>query len=636
MCGIAGILSLRAGAVDNIRARVVRMCEALQHRGPDDHGVALCASGQIALGNQRLAIRDLSAAGHMPMANFAGTVRITYNGEIYNADDLRHELERDGIAFHSSSDTEVILHGYERWGDAVVSRLRGMFAFAIVDERDGSLEMAPARLLLARDRLGIKPLYYTVSGEAIAFASECRALLRSAIPSREVSPRGLVTYLRLGSVPAPLTIYRDVHALPAGTTLAIELGSPTPVREPMPYWSLPVATGRPGPAGDRHQTDRLRSVLLDSVSRHLVSDVPLGAFLSGGLDSTAIVALTRHALPHATIRTCTVAFEGDRGRDAPLARAAARALETEHVEVMVTADDVGRDLEAMVAALDQPSNDGLNTFLVSRAAREAGLTVALSGIGGDELFGGYPSFRRLKTVVRLATLLTSVPGAAGLVRSAAAAAAPNHAVARLAEWTALGANDPAAQYLGLRGLFAGDALADIVRPDVLSIAGEPSDLAQSVRRAAQPSSSTWDAASRFELTCYLRHQLLRDADVMSMAHSLEVRVPFVDHEVVQAVLALPVDARAGNPPKRLLRALVPNLPIEIRNRTDKQTFTLPLDRWMSGPLRPGLGELVDRAENVCERMLVAGAGRRVLAHFDAGRTHWSRPWAIAALATVTT
>ena len=633
MCGIAGIVSLGSDATGGLRERVAAMCLAIRHRGPDDSGVELCGGGRVALGNQRLAIRDLSPAGHMPMANAAGDVHITYNGEIYNAGDLRRELERDGAAFRSASDTEVILHGYERWGEQVVTRLRGMFAFAVVDERGPH-----PTIFLARDPLGIKPLYYATASQTIVFASECRAILQSGLVSRDVSPSALVTYLRLGSVPAPLTIYRDIRALTAGATLTIDSAPGAATAQPRTYWTLPPPEERPRTHHD------VRAVLIDSITRHLVSDVPLGAFLSGGIDSSAIVGLTREALPQSTIRTCTLAFENDNpstrvrslraGRDVELARVAARAFNTEHIEVPITAADVARDLDHIVASLDQPSNDGVNTYLVSQAARSAGLTVALSGIGGDELFGGYATFRRLGPAVRAAALASAVPGAAWSGRAAAAALAPNHPVRRMLDWTAESGSDPAVQYLGLRGLFAESTIANLVAKDVLSSADGPRELLGVVRDAARPSASMWDAASRFELTCYMRHQLLRDADVMSMAHSLEVRVPFVDREVVDAVLTLPVDMRAGDPPKRLLRLLVPNLPPEIRDRRDKQGFTLPLDRWMAGLLRPRLTELVECAEDTLHGMLLPGVGARVLADFDAGRAHWSRVWAIAALSTI--
>lgn len=628
MCGIAGIASLSGPPARDLRERVETMCDAIRHRGPDDHGVELCAQGVVALGNQRLAIRDISPAGHMPMANAAGNVRITYNGEIYNAVDLRRELERDGITFRSTSDTEVILYGYEKWGEDVVSRIRGMFAFAIVDERTRT-----PKLFLARDPLGIKPLYYAATSDAFVFASECRAIVRSGLVSREVSPRALVTYLRLGSVPAPLTIYRDIDALTAGATLTVSLEAGAQPTEPRTYWTLPPMAERP-----RSQDD-VRSMLVDSVKRHLVSDVPLGAFLSGGIDSGAIVALTREALPHSTIRTCTLAFEGDQGDDVDvaLARVAAKAFSTEHVEVSINPAEVVRDLDAIVTALDQPSNDGVNTYLVSKAARSSGLTVALSGIGGDELFGGYSTFRRLGPAIRAASVASVLPGAARAARAATAAVAPNHGITRMLDWTADAGAEAAAQYLGLRGFFSESVIENLVAPEVLA-GTAPQELLALVNDAAkvpaQTSAEGFDAASRFELTCYMRHQLLRDADVMSMAHSLEVRVPFVDREVVELVLSLPLEMRAGDPPKRLLRALVPRLPPEIRERSDKQGFTVPLARWMAGPLRPRLGELIECAEDTLGGMLRPGAARRVLDDFDTGRAHWSRAWGIAALATV--
>src|SRR5579859_4745622 len=272
MCGIAGIATLGGPAIDGLEQRVAAMCQAQLSRGPDDGGTYVSADGSVGLGNRRLAIRDLSPAGHMPMSNAEGTVWITYNGEIYNAEELRSELETLGARFRSLSDTEVILYGYATWGDAIAARLRGMFAFAIYDART-----AP-RLFLARDPLGIKPLYYAWMGGTFCFASECRGLFASGLVGREIAPCALVAYLELGSVPAPLTIYRDVTALEAGHTLMVQPARGRGVATA--YWSLPGPMLTNG-AHIRYEAavEEVKTVLLDSVRRHLVSDVPLGVFL---------------------------------------------------------------------------------------------------------------------------------------------------------------------------------------------------------------------------------------------------------------------------------------------------------------------------------------------------------------------
>src|SRR6266508_1877046 len=315
MCGIAGIATSADAQIPDLRERLGAMADAMLHRGPDDGGVYVSRECLVGLANRRLAIRDLSPAGHMPMSTADGTLCITYNGEIYNAAELRAELEAKGFAFRSNSDTEVILHGYRAWSDDVVTHLRGMFAFCIYD--------APCNgLFLARAALGITPLYYTHRGGWFAFASECKALVRSCLASTDVSPAGLVTYLELGSVPAPLTIYRDIRALEGGQSMRVDLGKGAPcLTGPNTYWRLPEPHMQDMPYAEA--VARVHDLLLDSVRRHLVSDVPLGAFLSGGLDSSAIVALMREASSGATIRTCSVSFAEPEFDERPYARGVA-------------------------------------------------------------------------------------------------------------------------------------------------------------------------------------------------------------------------------------------------------------------------------------------------------------------------
>jgi asparagine synthase (glutamine-hydrolysing) len=633
MCGIAGVALGSGGSRTDLAYRVQAMADGLLHRGPDDGGLYESVDRRVALGTRRLAIQDLSPAGHMPMANAAETVWITYNGELYNAAELRADLETLGYTFRSHGDTEVVLYGYEAWGVELLDRLRGMFSLAIYDRR-----MTP-RLLLARDPLGIKPLYYAWVDGALVFASECRAVVSSGLVSREIGQPGLLAYLQLGSVPAPLTIYRDIRALEAGHYLMMTwTGAAVRPAEPVPYWGLPAdssAAAAEVPYPDA--VERVRGLLLDSVRRHLVSDVPLGVFLSGGVDSGSLVALMRAADPSGTIRSCSVVFDEQRYDESIYAHEVARHFATDHHDVRVTAADLGNELEPILDALDQPSNDGVNTYFVSRAARQVQLTVALSGLGGDELFGGYPTFSRLGPLVRRARLLQALPGALPALAAGLGAWHPHHPGARLAGWVRRGGAEPAATYLGLRGMFSAATLRDLVRPEVLHDGAAGFDLLNLVRRsAALPrSTTTHDQASRLELTAYMRHQLLRDGDVMSMAHSLEIRVPFVDRVVVENILALNTTLPPGALPKQLLRDAVPTLPAAVRLRQDKQGFSFPFGPWLGGPLRPQFGELVREAAEQFRPYLRPDACARVLAAFDAGRTHWSRPWALAALTTAT-
>ncbi len=377
MCGIAGIVLKPNVTLDNLRERARAMNDAMTHRGPDDAGEFFASDGRVALVNRRLAIRDVSPLGRMPMETPDAPIALTYNGEIYNADALRTELERAGYTFRSTSDTEVILRGYQAWGEAIIPRLRGIFALVFYDGR--------GRILLARDHLGVKPLYYAETDKGLLFASELKALRASGLIARELDPTAVVGYLELGSIPSPRTIYRDVRILEPASLLNCDLA--TLETRLTRYWSLPTQEC-PAP---RDVVEQTRATLLDAVKSQLVSDVPLGAFLSGGLDSSAMVALMRQAT-NGVLRTCSIVFDEAEYSEAPFARAVAEQVGAEHFERRITSEDVKRELPRMLWAMDQPSIDGVNSYFVSQTARQAGLTVALSGTGGDELFGGYPSF----------------------------------------------------------------------------------------------------------------------------------------------------------------------------------------------------------------------------------------------------
>jgi asparagine synthase (glutamine-hydrolysing) len=632
VCGIAGAV----GWVDErIASAVERASERLAHRGPDGCGSFSTAGrgpGQVELAHRRLAIIDLSADASQPMRDPQSGAVIVYNGEVYNYRELRRELEQAGRRFVSRSDTEVVLQAYAHWGDACLERLRGMFAFAIHDPRQ-------RRVLLARDRLGVKPLYTARveragTGATLLFASELRALLAMGLLEPRLDPVGLATYLWNGFVIGPATIVRGVQRLEPGTALAIEVDA---VRERRwRYWNLPRAEGDPRLA------ESLGDELAAAVRMRLVSDVPLGVFLSGGVDSSAVTALAARGSSGA-LRTFTVCFD-ERGYDESRhARAVAKRLGTEHHEVRLDEATFRRQLPDALEAIDQPTFDALNTYTVSRAVREAGITVALAGTGGDELFGGYASFVRLPPLRRFSRVTSRAPQP--LVRAAAAALARLRlgrpgAVEPQTSWGKLGAALASDGHLLdlyqlSYALFLPEFLRELAGPLAegevrsglpLATAGRLLD-----RIAGQPD---LHAISLLELACFVGERLLPDTDSASMAVSLEVRVPLLDHKVVEAAAATE-EKRRFEPLRRkqLLRSLaVAALDPALFDRP-KSGFELPIGEWCRRELKGEVGRLLqDRA--ACQTAgLDPGAVARLWRAFQAGAPglYWSRLWSLFAL-----
>ena len=406
MCGIAGIYAYHyaANPVGRDELRAIR--DHMSARGPDGMGEWYSPDERVAFGHRRLSIIDLSERGAQPMASTDGKLVVTFNGEIYNYRTLRATLEARGYVFRTESDTEVLLHLYAQKGEAMVEDLRGMFAFALWDAEKGGL-------LLARDPYGIKPLYYADDGWTLRFASQVKALLAGGKVSRDPEPAGWVGFCLFGSVPEPFTTFQEIRALPAGTTLWVDCVGTRPTRQ---YFSLAQAyrsaEGRSTGSRASDAQAALHEALRDSMRHHLVADVPVGAFLSSGINSAALVGLMRDVGQN-DIATVTLAFEEFRGKsedEAPLAAEIARQYDTRHTIRVVTQKEFGDDLPKIIDAMDQPTIDGLNTWFVSKAARELGLKVAISGLGGDELFGGYPSFRDIPLWVRAFAIPARIPG----------------------------------------------------------------------------------------------------------------------------------------------------------------------------------------------------------------------------------
>jgi asparagine synthase (glutamine-hydrolysing) len=577
VCGIAGILS-----PDPVRARdaLARMVPALAHRGPDGEGAVTVEMGGIhaALGMRRLAIIDLSPAGRQPMVHPATGDVLVYNGETYNFADLRAELEREGEGFRGQSDTEVVLHGLARWGPAAVDRVRGMYAWAFLDRRAG-------RLLLGRDPLGIKPLYMARAGADLLFASEVRGLLASGVVPRRIDRAGAASMLAYGAVQEPRTIFEGITAVPPGAVLAIDLAGGR-VGEPrvISRWRFPA----PDPSMDEARAvGAVRETLEASVRDHLVSDVPVGVFLSSGIDSTIVASLAaRHA---GRLRTFTVGFSEDPDlSEAPLAHRTAADLGVDHTEITVSGAEGLAGAEGWLSALDQPSMDGLNVYLISGAVRARGIVVALSGQGGDELFGGYSVISDVLRAARALRPLAWLPAGMRGGMAALATAGRAGAVRAKAIDMARARPDLLELYLHRRRLMSAAQLAALGL-DCPSLGLERSCVPPEAMReegllvAGDPVASL----SRLESRLYLGNTLLRDGDANGMSHGLEIRVPFLDRHMLELVYSIPGRVlmprpRAG---KHLLRAAFSGLiRPELANQR-KRGFVLPMRRWMLGPLR---------------------------------------------------
>jgi len=622
MCGIFGIVAREVSPEWLTRAQ-----RSLAHRGPDDAGMIVIDVGsarpfQVGFAHTRLSIIDLSPLGHQPMQDpLTGNV-IVFNGEIYNYRELRRVLEVAGNEFRSQSDTEVMLAAYREWGEDCVQRLQGMFAFALWDA-------IKQRLLLARDPMGIKPLYYHHSAGTFLFASEVRALLQTGLVPRKVDATGVLSYLAFGSVYEPWTIVEGVQSVPAGHVLTLFDGSV----EMRKYWSpLDDTIGADGHGHAKQNGTgiaRLTAILRDAVLSHLVSDVPVGVFLSGGIDSSSLVAVLSHNGVRAN--TFSLVFREGEFNEARYSREVARRFGTEHQEIPVSLGDTLAVLPEALAAMDQPTVDGINTYLVSAKARAAGMKVALTGLGADELFAGYSNFRRVTRMERVAARLKKLPTLARwpLAASMALVAGKSDRNRKLAEWTAR--EDSIHPYFLVRGLFGKAEQEALLPPDEY---GDAEAALQQVLQKSIAESSALDPVNRvsyLESHWYMQNTLLRDSDFMSMAHGLELRVPFLDRALVRTCFQIPGQRKTqGRLPKSLLLdSLGVELPMEIVRRP-KRGFTLPFERWLRGEMRPVVeGVLLSRQSGRAQ--LSASQVRAVWNRFLAGETSWSRPWSLFVL-----
>ena len=615
----------------DIEARAERMSDALVHRGPDNQGSQLwgtAGSCQTAFAHRRLSIIDLSEAGRQPMETSRGRYSIIYNGEIYNFLELRQKLPGLGFKLRTHTDTEVLLRLYQEHGPECLQMLRGMFAFAIRDNETGDV-------FIARDRLGIKPLYYYDGNESFVFCSELRGLLASGLVPRVLDPVSLNSYLSFGAVQEPRTIVEGVRSLPPAHYAVVSATGK--VRELARYWKLPETRTLSSRAD---VIDETAARLDESVKLHLAADVPLGAFLSGGIDSSAIVALmTKHA--SGRVKTFTVCFEEHQFSEHELARKVAETWQTHHAEIVLSEAEMVASLDKAIGDIDQPTIDGINTWVISRATKQAGITVALSGLGGDELFGGYPSFARAARLHKYrAPLNWFNPEArqriARFTTTLMGGSLPGQKVGS----TISAGADLLSSYSSMRGLFSKASRENLLNtPHAANsksdyeIPAETLALMNNGSNNGHANGDIFNRISRYELGLYMGNMLLRDTDAMSMASSLEVRVPLLDHKLVEWVYSLPGAMKTGRHPKQLLvEALGLKLPPEITDRR-KMGFALPFERWLRTSLKPFVSDVLNDQDAVRGAGLSPNAVCVVLDSFAKGSrsTSWSRVWGLAVL-----
>lgn len=579
MCGINGVFAYGANAPPVDPQEVTRVRDAMAVRGPDGSGIWISGDRRVGLGHRRLAVIDLSPKGEQPMVSPLGN-RITFNGEIYNYKALRADLEARGYDFKSDSDTEVLLHLFAEHGHDMVHLLRGMFAFALWDQRRNGL-------WLVRDPLGIKPLYYADDGSSIRFASQVKALKTGWLKDLGPDPAGHVGFFLWGSVPDPHTLYRSVQSVPAGTALWIDSQRHVTQTE---YFNVSrefaVAESRVyGRSHAASSESLIREELRRSVGRHMVADVPVGVFLSSGLDSAAITAFASEssAMPLTTVTVGCQEFKGTELDETPLARGVAQAYGSSHSERWFSKTDFVAEIDSILGAMDQPSIDGVNTFLVCREAARAGLKVALSGLGGDEMLGGYPSFAELPKAQKFLKPLSRLPFLSGALRRAMSVVPESVLSPKYAGVLEFGSSIGDMYFLR-RALFMPWELGQVMDADMAREGWNQLGLLSNLRRVSSGPTSTFLQISALELTQYMRNQLLRDTDWAGMANSLEVRVPFLDVDLLRVV----AEVSASQIPSRtsILSAIHgPDLAHRLASRP-KTGFAVPIRDWGREVLGP--------------------------------------------------
>ena len=571
MCGITGIVGNNLSS-SVYQPAIQKMTDAIAHRGPNSQG--LWNDEHCFFGHRRLSIIDLSEAGNQPFISQDGRYILIYNGELYNYKDLKFELQRAEhgsknipYIFKTNTDTEVILASYLRWGNNCMKRFNGMFAFAIWDTVE-------QKLLIARDRLGVKPLYYQYKNNTLVFASEIRALIYSGIVDKKINPSSVAEYIQYATVHAPNTMLQDVKVLMPGNFLELHQNNLTISQ----YWNINDYTKSKQDLSYKETCQKVNELLTASVERRLVADVPFGAFLSGGIDSSAIVGLMSKVSSE-KIQTFNVSFDEGEFSEAKYAKQIAQKFNTQHHEIKLTPADFLNQLPEALSAIDHPSGDGPNSYIVSKATKQAGVTMALSGLGGDELFAGYDIFKRFYELEKKAWL--NIIPAKGLVGKFISTKKKSVQGDKTAEILALNSINGYQAYPINRKLFNQTDYQSLLKKKY----NDSSFILNVIKNTTTDKQHILSRVSLYEIETYMQNVLLRDADQMSMAVALEVRVPFLDYQLVEFALGVKDEYKFPHTPKKLLiDSLGDLLPNEIVNRP-KMGFTLPWKDWLKSDLR---------------------------------------------------
>jgi asparagine synthase (glutamine-hydrolysing) len=587
MCRIAGIIS-KQSSPNELRQKVSIMCNALQHGGPDDGGIYTNEENRLCFGHRRLSIIDLTANGHQPMADVDQKAWITFNGEIYNYLDLKKQLLIAGAAFHSNTDTEVILLAYLHWGTACFNKLQGMFAFALYD-------IEKQITYLVRDSSGIKPLYYIATNNELSFASETRALKFARIATQP-DENWQVRFLAYGHIPEPYTTLKNVFNLPKGHFLCWD--NKTNSYTINCYIVQPEFTTI---INEQEAKQYINNSLKQAVGRQLMADAPLGVFLSGGIDSSILTLLAGEE--QKDLKTISIFFDERAYDERAYQNLVAEKITGEKFAHLVKQQDFNNHLPNIINAMDMPTTDGINSWFISKYAHEDGLKAVLSGVGADELFGGYPSFNRIKHIQQFRKLPAFLLNAARYLN-----ADKYKKIAYLAH------NHYLADYLLLRGLFVPDDIAKVLNADVAQV----EHILFNEDNSHKVKNYDKEQASWFETNLYMQNQLLRDTDVMSMSHGLEVRVPFLDEKFIHAVHSILPDIRFDDqtPKKLLVNSFIDILPTGIWNRP-KMGFTFPLQQWMK---QHGDISNTDFYNNT--------AAKDIIKKFKINEVHWSKAFTL--------
>lgn len=628
MCGIAGILSKTV----SLETRAIKsMVKKLQHRGPDCEGIELFCDSHtrniyLALGHRRLSIIDLSDKAHQPMKNEDGSLWIVHNGEIYNYRQLREELIPLGHCFISHSDTEVIIHAYEQWGLDCLHKFRGMFAFGIWDNNN-------RKLILATDRFGMKPVYYHHTiGKVFIFASEVRAILCTGLIQKQVDTSGIDSFLAYGAVQAPLTIIHKVYSLLPAHYLTYSLDSDK--IEVIPYWT-PSVCGANNSPDKRRVISTLQELLRAAVERHLVSDVPVGLFLSGGVDSSSVVILANE-LAKGTLQSFSVTFAETRFSEGKYSRLVAQRYCKNHREIKLSQQHLLDSLPSALEAMDQPTIDGINVYLISKVVREAGIKVVLSGQGGDEVFGGYSTFKRIPRIRMMSNALKIMPSPLlNLIEKRLNKSSPYHTTKAKLKQILKSEGDCFSIYLTLRQLFSSGAREKLIRAKsgIEMKYGIPLCVMEYLKNQIKYL-DVFNSVSLLDMRLYLANMLLRDGDCMSMAHGLEVRMPFLDYDLVRYVFSVPSQMKLSKrlPKPLLIRAMRGMLPKAIYMRP-KMGFTFPWELWLKSKLRSAVESVLGDFPLADEVGLNGAECVNVWHKFIEGtpEMNWARPWSLFVL-----